>query len=111
MPKNTKVRSTFREVLHNVHGFVLPDVLKDAGGREGEAATGGTALQNTTGSRIHGARAVGKGNRILDSSAFHALQPVGQLAVKEDVAHKPSLLPQCHASEDNRENFLPVNSS
>lgn len=98
-------------MLHNVHGFVLPDVLKDAGGREGEEGSGGSALPNTTGSRSYGARAGGKGTRMLDPQAYHALQPVGQLAVKEAVTHKPSLLPQFHASEDNRENILPGNFS
>lgn len=29
VPKNTKVRATFREVLDNVHGFELPEASED----------------------------------------------------------------------------------
>jgi hypothetical protein len=29
VPKNTKVRATFREVLHNVHGFELPEASEE----------------------------------------------------------------------------------
>lgn len=101
MPKNTKVRSTFREVLHNVHGFVLPDVLKDVGSRDGDD---GNVLQHTTGNRGKTGGAV---FRPPDSQISHALQPAGQLAVKDAVLQKPSQLPQPRTTEDNSENVVP----
>lgn len=32
VPKNTKVRATFREVLDNVHGFELPEASEEDDG-------------------------------------------------------------------------------
>lgn len=50
VPKNTKVRATFREVLHNVHGFELPEASEDEEGGE----TCGDVLTDTANSRrIH----------------------------------------------------------
>jgi hypothetical protein len=56
VPKNTKVRATFREVLHNVHGFELPEAsdeensskICNADGVTDTAASGKTGLAGTT---------------------------------------------------------------
>ena len=59
VPKNTKVRATFREVLDNVHGFELPE-----------------ASEEDEGSRMCGAGV----NDSTDTADSQPLRPAGQIA-------------------------------
>lgn len=111
VPKNTKVRSTFREVLHNVHGFVLPDVLKDVSGkdvvRDGEegpvVSTACIAGPRAKASKVHSTTV-----HAPDAHQYHALQPTGQVHVTDELTHKVSKLPKRAAvGGDNTENIVP----
>jgi len=110
VPKNTKVRSTFREVLHNVHGFVLPEVLKDVGGKDGgrDGEDGmPTPAVSVTGHKGNVSK-VSVSHALKDQDS-QALQPAGQVHAKEAVTRKGSQLPQPRArGSENTENVMPL---
>jgi hypothetical protein len=90
VPKNTKVRATFREVLHNVHGFELPEVSEEHPA---------TAKRCSDGAQVH------------DTADSHALRPVGQIAHHYSTrkAAFGSLIPA--ASKQCSENVAPASNT
>lgn len=92
MPKNTKVRATFREVLHNVHGFELPEASE-------EHPAAGKRCSDCSGGQLH------------DSADSHALRPAGQVGlVSSSRKHAfGSMIPA--ASKNCTENVAPASGT